>query len=42
MGMNKFATDAPVLIVLSEKPYVKTAALGAKVKKTIIVRLISV
>lgn len=32
MGMNKFATDAPVLIVLSEKPYVKTAALGAKVK----------
>ena len=33
MGMNKFATDAPVLIVLSEKPYVKTAALGAKVKK---------
>ena len=33
MGMNKFATDAPVLIVLSEKPYVKTAAFGAKVKK---------
>ena len=33
MGMNKFATDAPVLIVLSEMPYVKTAALGAKVKK---------
>lgn len=32
MGMNKFATDAPVLIVLSEMPYVKTAALGAKVK----------
>ena len=32
MGMNKFATDAPVLLVLSEKPYVKTAALGAKVK----------
>ena len=32
MGMNKFASDAPVLIVLSEKPYVKTAALGAKVK----------
>ncbi len=32
MGMNKFATDAPVVIVLSEKPYVKTAALGAKVK----------
>lgn len=32
MGMNKFATDAPILIVLSEMPYVKTAALGAKVK----------
>ena len=32
MGMNKFAVDAPVLLVLSEKPYVKTAALGAKVK----------
>ncbi len=33
MGMNKFATDAPVLMVISEMPYVKTAALGAKVKK---------
>ncbi len=33
MGMNKFATDAPVLLVLSERPYVATAALGAKVKK---------
>lgn len=33
MGMNKFATDAPVMIVISEMPYVKTAALGAKVKK---------
>lgn len=32
MGMNKFASDAPVLIVISEMPYVKTAALGAKVK----------
>ena len=32
MGMNKFATDAPVMLVISEKPYVKTAALGAKVK----------
>ena len=32
MGMNKFALDAPVLIVLSEEPYVKSAALGAKVK----------
>lgn len=32
MGMNKFATDAPVQLVISERPYVKTAALGAKVK----------
>ena len=33
MGMNKFAPDAPVLLVISEKPYVATAALGSKVKK---------
>ena len=33
MGMNKFAADAPVLLVISEKPYVKSAAVGAKVKK---------
>lgn len=32
IGMNKFASQAPVLIVISEMPYVKTAALGAKVK----------
>lgn len=32
MGMNKFASDAPILIVVSEKPYVKSAAMGAKVK----------
>ena len=32
MGMNKIAADAPVLLEISEKPYVKTAALGAKVK----------
>lgn len=32
MGMNKFAADAPVMLVISEKPYVKTAALGAKIK----------
>ena len=32
MGMNKFASQAPVLIVVSEEPYVKTAALGAKLK----------
>ena len=33
MGMNKFAAQAPVLIVISEEPYVKSAALGAKLKK---------
>ena len=32
MGLNKFARQAPVLIVISETSYVKSAALGAKVK----------
>ena len=32
LGMNKFAAQAPVLIVVSEKRYVKSAAMGAKVK----------
>ena len=32
MGMNKFAADAPVMLVISEKPYVKSAAVGAKGK----------
>lgn len=32
LGMNKFANQAPVLIVVSEEPYVKTAAMGAKLK----------
>jgi len=32
LGMNKFAVQAPVLIVISEMPYVKSAAMGAKVK----------
>ncbi len=32
MGMNKFAPEAPVMLVLSEKPYVATAGLGAKLK----------
>ena len=32
MGMNKFALDAPVLIVIAEKPYVTTASLGSKLK----------
>ena len=31
-GMNKFAVDAPVLIVISEMPYCKSAAAGAKKK----------
>ena len=31
--MNKFASDAPIMLVISEKPYVATAALGARVKK---------
>ena len=33
MGMNKFAAQAPVQLVLSEMPYVKSAAVGAKLKK---------
>ena len=33
MGMNQFAAQAPVIIVISEEEYVKSAALGAKVKK---------
>lgn len=33
MGMNKFAADAPVMIVISEEDYVASAALGARVKK---------
>lgn len=32
MGMNKFAAQAPVMIVISEEPYVKSAAFGARVK----------
>ncbi len=32
MGMNKFADKAPVMIVVSEEPYVKSAAFGAKIK----------
>ena len=30
--MNKFAPQAPVIIVISEENYVKTAAFGAKIK----------
>ena len=29
MGMNKFAADAPIMIVISEEQYVPSAALGA-------------
>ena len=32
MGMNKFASQAPILIVISEQPYSKSAAMGAMVK----------
>ena len=32
MGMNKFSTDAPVQLVISEMPYCRTAAVGAKLK----------
>lgn len=32
LGMNKFAAQAPVLIVVSEESYCKTAAMGSKVK----------
>ena len=32
MGLNKFAVQAPVLIVISEEDYVKSAAFGAKHK----------
>ena len=31
-GMNKFAVEAPVLLVISEMPYCKSAGLGARVK----------
>lgn len=33
LGMNKFAKEAPVMLVISEMPYVKSAAMGAKLKK---------
>jgi len=32
MGMNKFAVNAPVMLVISEEQYVASAALGAKIK----------
>lgn len=33
MGINGFAKDVPVLIVISQDAYSKSAALGAKLKK---------
>lgn len=32
MGMNKFSTDAPVQLVISEESYCRTAAVGSKLK----------
>ena len=32
MGMNRFVSDAPVQLVISEKPYCRTAAVGSKLK----------
>jgi len=32
LGMNKFASQAPVLIVISEEDYVKSTAVGARMK----------
>ena len=33
VGINSFAPAAPVMLVISEEPYCRTAAFGAKVKK---------
>jgi nitroreductase len=33
MNMNSFLMDAPIILAISEKPYSKTAAIGAKIKK---------
>lgn len=33
MGLNAFADKAPVLLVISEQPYTKTAGLGARFKQ---------
>ena len=33
MGMNKFAYDVPVMLVISEDSYSPSAAIGAKIKK---------
>lgn len=33
LGMNKFSTQAPVMIVVSEASYNRTAAMGSRVKR---------
>ncbi|MBO5870142.1 MAG: nitroreductase family protein [Clostridia bacterium] len=33
VGLNKFAIDAPITMVISEQPYIASAALGVKLKK---------
>lgn len=33
VGINRFAADVPVMIVISEEDYNKSAAMGAKLKK---------
>lgn len=33
MGLNRFTSEAPVMIVISEQPYSVTAAAGSKIKK---------
>ena len=33
LGLNKFTSDAPVMLVIFERAYVPTAAFGARVKK---------
>lgn len=33
MGMNAFTNDAPLMLVISEEPYCRSAAVGAKLKK---------
>lgn len=33
VGLNKFAVQAPVMIVISEEDYCKSAAVGARLKK---------
>ena len=33
VGLHKFAVDAPILLVISERAYVPSAAFGARIKK---------